>query len=795
LDSSDIDSGDFFNESGLEIYEEPQDMDSTDSEAFYDDFQPAELTEEIEMESGNESFSDFDCSDFEEFYSDEIEAIDPFLDSDGDGLPDVKEIEIGTDPENPDTDSDGIMDGKEIEDGTDPADPSSAKEWHPELTEHPRLFFTADDIPELALRTEAVSGPWSVLFKRIKSIADQNLPSYKNGFYDPSVSSSLGTISEAAAFLGLILENEAYTQKALNALIMEFPDPSNVTAEQEYNLWESEALVPLCTAYDYLAGNAFVSAENLQKARANLVKRLDYFRFITHNGTYLIFLSLAHNNHAMKVFGAFGICALVLNDRKEAALDMSEAMTGLDYILNNFQSSADGGYAEGWSYLVFGSNSFVPFITAYHRWAQGKTLPYFAVPDLQFDSPSAGKIVPVMDFADNEITKNIFHMALWSSQPDGLMPPTDDCNPVALQGAVVASFLDDPAFLWQWFKTQANFLSGGMNTASFILYDGSEPPVMPSEKLEDSAIEAGFAIFRNSWQEDALYLVLQGEHEKMRLHGLGHEHPDELSFILWAYGQPLILDPGYISWALHSKVNKPSDHNTILVDGKGSPVIASTIFGADAYLSEMAQKGSAASVYVTTNYENVNFKRRVVRIKQEFFITEDRIEASKKHTYSFLLNGYGGGDVPDSSFQMQSSCAQWNGKNAGVKACILPVTGTGVYSSSLEEHSTAWNKWQMHERLKVEAEMNSPSGFLSVIFPFKAGENAPEINSDFIDGVIVKANFEIDDQKFLIISNHGTSTGEIFFGKEKIQASPGLTIAIFDNAFNLLEFLDFPQEK
>jgi hypothetical protein len=144
---------------------------------------------------------------------------------------------------------------------------------------------------------------------------------------------------------------------------------------------------------------------------------------------------------------------------------------------------------------------------------------------------------------------------------------------------------------------------------------------------------------------------------------------------------------------------------------------------------------------------------------------------------------------------MQSSCAQWNGKNAGVKACILPVTGTGVYSSSLEEHSTAWNKWQMHERLKVEAEMNSPSGFLSVIFPFKAGENAPEINSDFIDGVIVKANFEIDDQKFLIISNHGTSTGEIFFGKEKIQASPGLTIAIFDNAFNLLEFLDFPQEK
>lgn len=48
-----------------------------------------------------------------------------WLDSDGDGLADVWEQVIGTDPDNPDTDGDGVSDGQEVEDGTDPTDPAS----------------------------------------------------------------------------------------------------------------------------------------------------------------------------------------------------------------------------------------------------------------------------------------------------------------------------------------------------------------------------------------------------------------------------------------------------------------------------------------------------------------------------------------------------------------------------------------------------------------------------------------------------------------------------------------------
>jgi heat shock protein beta len=54
-------------------------------------------------------------------YRDPID--DTTLDTDGDGLTDREEEELGTDPTNPDTDGDGIDDGDEVEAETDPNDP------------------------------------------------------------------------------------------------------------------------------------------------------------------------------------------------------------------------------------------------------------------------------------------------------------------------------------------------------------------------------------------------------------------------------------------------------------------------------------------------------------------------------------------------------------------------------------------------------------------------------------------------------------------------------------------------
>jgi thiol-disulfide isomerase/thioredoxin len=55
----------------------------------------------------------------------QAEKTEDFIDSDGDGLSDSAEIELGSDPNNTDSDGDGYQDGWEVTEGTNPTDPAS----------------------------------------------------------------------------------------------------------------------------------------------------------------------------------------------------------------------------------------------------------------------------------------------------------------------------------------------------------------------------------------------------------------------------------------------------------------------------------------------------------------------------------------------------------------------------------------------------------------------------------------------------------------------------------------------
>jgi hypothetical protein len=67
------------------------------------------------------------------------------VDTDGDGLTDQEEIEIGTDPANPDTDGDGFSDGDEVTLGSDPLDPNDVPV--PDVPDSPDSPDSPDDSP------------------------------------------------------------------------------------------------------------------------------------------------------------------------------------------------------------------------------------------------------------------------------------------------------------------------------------------------------------------------------------------------------------------------------------------------------------------------------------------------------------------------------------------------------------------------------------------------------------------------------------------------------------------------
>jgi hypothetical protein len=77
------------------------------------------------------------------------------VDSDGDGLPDALERQLGLDPQNPDTDGDGLMDGVEVKAGLDPKTPNVIQNCNALLdTDNDGL----NDCEELVLGTSSCTG-------------------------------------------------------------------------------------------------------------------------------------------------------------------------------------------------------------------------------------------------------------------------------------------------------------------------------------------------------------------------------------------------------------------------------------------------------------------------------------------------------------------------------------------------------------------------------------------------------------------------------------------------------------
>lgn len=708
---------------------------------------------------------------------------DRYLDSDGDGILDKREEILGTDPLNPDTDGDGILDGEELKTRTDPLNPASASAWHPELNSNPKLFFGKDEEPTIKShiidRISNDKEPYLTIYNRIKNIAKMEYSPYPKNF-DTRISHQNSEITESNAFLGWLHNDDNYLSKALSGISEPFPDPSNVSSTAKYNLYESEALVSFCTAYEYVASSGLVKEEDLKAARENLIKRLDFFREITHNGTYAVELAYLNNNHKIKVYGALGLCAMLLNDRKEAAFEMSSAMTGIDYLMTDFQN-ADGFYAEGWNYLDYTDNSLLPFLLAYHRFAKGKEYLYYGVENISGGSPHTGKMVKIKDFASDERIINLYQMALFSTQPNGLMNPIDDANPTCLHGAILYRIFNNPDFLWQWYKTDCQFNSSRLNTLTLLLLTDDLPPSSPSSlEKEGVNVEGGVAILRSSFEPDSIYFTFIGEHKKARINGLQHEHPDELSFILWAFGKPLVIDAGYINWDNHDKVKYAKDHSIILIDGEGSGYdsIRNRI-GADAYLSEITYKNMTTSILGETSYKDSDIKRWVIRVNERYFILFDKISPmdNEKHNFAIQINGAGGGDIPDSSFELIKDGALYTREGVYLYISVLSNGENLSFSYREEEYAKWWGSFGINDMFIAETEGIGDMYFLTLLIP----STQPLNNniSERISAELFYHRWSDSDYDYYAIFNKSNTSEEIQMDNRRLIISKGLNIIIY----------------
>jgi len=695
-------------------------------------------------------------------------------DLDEDGVDNGLECELGTDPTRADTDGDGISDGVELIDGTDPLEISSALHWHRErLDGRPRLFFGPEDLPLLRQRLHSSKRGYRLLVARMRDRASLKPPPHPlAGPYDRTLPPRRADVAEALAFLALLEDDTAAAERAAAIIAAPFPDPRDLDLFSSYDLSESEAMVSFCVAYDLLAAHAGLSAEGLAAAEERLRERIEMFRYMVLEGPLRLMVSLSRNNHAMKVQGALGLCALTFNDNPTSVRMLHEAATGLQHVLTDFQGTVGGGYAEGWNYLSYGGNTWLPFLVAYHRFARGKTFTYRALGESAFAYDQIGELWDVTDFAVNERVRAIHELALFATMPDGRTPPLDDANPARLHGAILAWLFDESAFLWNWMVGDS-YYSARNEVASFALYDEDVVVRAPQWGPDGFFPDAGFALLRDDLFDNSRYFLIQGEHGAPRTNGLGHEHPDGTSFMLSAFGENLALDPGYINWDHRELVNSSENHNVVLVDGRGSPEGVMIDVGSDTFLADWEPDRERTTLTATTTYWGVTIVRRFLRLRGTIYVVADQIEAPEPHEYTFLLHGNGGGTLGDSTYERFEYGATWTTPNARLDAWVMPNEGSAIVSEHDNAHQQGWGHFAYHTVLATAAPQAERAGFLAVLIPVAAGEPSSAVELSRHAEVVVVARLGDDT----IVWNRTDEDVTVLGG---ISAPPGLTHAAPD---------------
>jgi len=186
-----------------------------------------------------------------------------------------------------------------------------------------------------------------------------------------------------------------------------------------------------------------------------------------------------------------------------------------------------------------------------------------------------------------------------------------------------------------WYLEQSGLLAGKGFTSA-ILNDPDPPIASPAGWPTSRAFPTiGWAALRSGWGDDDTLLAFVSSATTM-----GHCHFDANAFVLNCAGEWLATDSGYGSHkggVLPEYSRGTYGHNSLLVDGKGqtkkgfgqiASFFASPVFD--------CLEGDASGAYDPEQL--TRFTRRIAYLKPDCFLLFDEIEAAEPHDFQWLLH-------------------------------------------------------------------------------------------------------------------------------------------------------------
>jgi len=574
--------------------------------------------------------------------------------------------------------------------------------------QHPGLLFSAEDIETLKVRIQRPPHDqwWQTVLSRAQAV--------------PATFTEERTkarFAKSLAFAYLMTDSTAFAQQAAAIMVdMKFP-PRGGDLGEPHN--EGEVVALYAVAYDMLHTYlAAVDPTSLAEIRTILAEEAERIRdgIVIHEidlgflGSIKIVLnetpdprdlSVIHlDNWHIRAYGGLGLAAFALADH--AGIDggtpqewADEAFDLVTRSLVHQIEPTDGGYAEGPFYSRYAADVYLPYLFSLKRLAE-------------VDLFAAIRVERMHDWSVN------------IRLPNGRRPNTDDGHLDEFYGHYLAAVdADGGVHRWDWENNETGlYVREFSEMDAIILYDDTIVAREPTRGPTIFMPEAGDAVFRSDWSSDATYLLLRGEHGRAREQGLGHEHPDETSFIIYAKGEMLAVDAGYINFGNHHKVNAGSNHSVILVDGAGPPLdllLGESVNGGnDAYIEQTFKSAFVDYAEVRANYQGVDFRRRVLFPGKEYFVIADEVRGDGNHEYEWRLHGNGGG-TSGGTYAREANLARWSRPLAELIA-YLPQSPGRQFAEVDDTHSFSFLEEETHNVLRV-TESGTDVEFLAIVVP------------------------------------------------------------------------------
>jgi len=721
-----------------------------------------------------------------------------------------------------------------------------ADPWHPEITHRPRTLYLAEDID--AIRGRLGSEPYHTIWAN--SLGEYH-SIYVNARRAIDVSSNTASaprasldkrcwIAKDAAFVyamnrqadGLTdLQNnidtgdnpwtrDEYLVHATDYLETLDPavlGPSGIIDLESYgpmiNNWQYRVreLMDYSQAYDILLGAGMETNTTIENNLASFANNLlDKYTATEYTNQYL----LQRNNHKLTIGAALGMVAIVLNHHNDASDWINAGMLLIEWVtfgdpeqgIDGYNLvDADGGYAEGTHYMHYSMKKAAPFFVAMKNFNGDWTETYSSSGISGFYPAygTANNLTLQNPFFDSRFT-SIFEWAMKIRLPDGTLPVMED-SPIQIHAPELnllspqydfqfISNDDYPPLVRHLTDLRADYIAAGNN------FGGAQTVPLENFTLLP---DGGSGIFRN--QDLGLYLHINGKNGITRMAAAAHDQADVTHFEIEYQNEKMSLEGGYAGWNYRYDINKPENHNSILVNGFGARPPSGPSFSISysgfpptpaidfnsgepspvdgflensqqtnhfSYLECRSEYGQAYSrntsdesmegqqIWEFDNNDNTNveFTRCILFVDDEYFIVLDEIddESNQSNTYSWRFHANAGGDTGGSLEQTPNGGVI--SQTSGAKLSVYTETpdGSPTMTYPTAQHSNyiqGPSFYQDHTVIQAE-QTGVDTDFLTVFFPYMV--NAPVISSlsstaNFIALLVDRENAGIFEYRYEIV--------------------------------------------